>query len=63
MREKLDDLRLVTADLLAKRLEAAVKPVHLLIKIADLQTHRREVGLDDPEFAVALLRDLFETSS
>ncbi|WP_127353974.1 hypothetical protein [Actinacidiphila soli] len=63
LREKLDDLRLVTADLLAKRCEAAVKPVHLLIKIADLQTHRREVGLDDPEFAVALLRDLFETPS
>jgi hypothetical protein len=60
MREQLDDLCLVAVHLLTKRFEAALQVVDLLIEVPDLQTHRRQVALDDPELAVVFLRDLFE---
>ncbi|MGW7440366.1 hypothetical protein [Streptomyces sp. NPDC054849] len=52
--EQLDDLGLVAVDLL-------VESFDLLVQVADLQAYRGEVGLDDPELAVVLLRDLLET--
>ncbi|MEV8457688.1 ATP/GTP-binding protein [Streptomyces sp. NPDC052095] len=53
--EQLDDLGLVPVDLLVESLD-------LLVQVADLQAHRGQVGLDDPELAVVRFRDLFEAS-
>ncbi|MET9535381.1 hypothetical protein ABZY02_33330 [Streptomyces sp. NPDC006649] len=51
MGEQIDDLGLVSVDLL-------VESFDLLVQVADLEAYRGEVGLDDPELTVVLLLDL-----
>ncbi|NDZ85661.1 hypothetical protein G3I23_08785 [Streptomyces sp. SID10115] len=51
----------MAVDLPVQGVDLLIRGLGLLVQVADLQADRGEVGLDDPELAVVLLSDLFET--